>query len=71
MSKAYVATGEYAQLICAYDKNPAKALRAISKKVEKMMLRDEWIMLSGVNVGYDDEGFYNITATVSSTNHAL
>ena len=69
--KAYVATGEHAQLICAYDKNPAKALKAIAKKVEKMMAEDEWIMLSGVNIGYDDEGFYNISATVTTTNHAL
>ena len=51
--KAYVATGEYAQLVCAYDKNPAKALKAISKKVEKMLINDEWLMLSGINVGYD------------------
>lgn len=69
--KAYVATGEYAQLVCAYDKNPAKALRAISKKVEKMLINDEWLMLSGINVGYDDEGFYNISATVTTTKHAL
>jgi hypothetical protein len=69
--KAYVATGEHARLICAYDKNPAKALKSIAKKVEKMMAEDEWIMLSGVNIGYDDEGFYNISATVTTTNHAL
>lgn len=66
--KAYVATGEYAQLVCAYDKNPAKALKAIARKVEKMTHLDEWAMLSGINIGYDDEGFYNITATISSTN---
>ena len=71
MSKAYVATGEYAQMVCAYDKNPAKALKAVAKKVEKMAGNDEWLMLSGINVGYDDEGFYNITATVSSTKHVL
>lgn len=69
--KAYVATGEYAQLVCAYDKNPAKALKAISKKVEKMLINDEWLMLSGINVGYDDEGFYNISATVTTTKHVL
>lgn len=69
--KAYVATGEYAQLVCAYDKNPAKVLKAIARKVEKMLVNDEWLMLSGVNVSYDDEGFYNITATVSSTKHVL
>ena len=69
--KAYVATGEYAQLICAYDKNPAKALKAIAKKVDSMIHEDEWVMLSGVNVGYDDEGFYNITATVSTTKNIV
>lgn len=69
--KAYVATGEYAQLVCAYDKNPAKALKAIARKVEKMTHGDEWAMLSGVNVGYDDEGFYNVSATVTTTKHVL
>lgn len=69
--KAYVATGEYAQLVCAYDKNPAKALKAVARKVEKMLINDEWLMLSGVNVGYDDEGFYNISATVTTTKHVL
>ena len=69
--KAYVATGEYAQLVCAYDKNPAKALKAVARKVEKMLINDEWLMLSGVNVGYDDEGFYNVSATVTTTKHVL
>lgn len=69
--KAYVATGEYAQLVCAYDKNPAAALKKIAKRVEKMTLDDEWLMLSGVNIYYDDEGFYNVTATVSTTKHIV
>lgn len=69
--KAYVATGEYAQLVCAYDKNPAKALKAVARKVEKMLINDEWLMLSGVNIGYDDEGFYNVSATVTTTKHVL
>jgi len=66
MSKAYVATAEYAQLICAYDKNASKALKKIAKKINSMQRQDEWLMLTGVNVGYDEEGFYNVTATVSS-----
>jgi hypothetical protein len=67
--KAYVATGEYAQLVCAYDKNPAKALKAVAKKIDNLQRDDEWLMLSGINVNYDDEGYYGITATVSSTKH--
>lgn len=64
--KAYVATGEYAQLICVSDRNPAKALKKIAKKYEE--LEDGgWTMLTGVNIGYDDEGFYNVTATISTT----
>jgi hypothetical protein len=66
MSKAYLATGEYSQLICAYDKNASKALKKIAKKINSMQRQDEWLMLTGVNVGYDEEGFYNVTATVSS-----
>lgn len=65
--KAYVATGEYAQVICAYDKSPAKALKAVAKKIDKMEREDEWLMLSSVNVNYDDEGYYGITAIVTTT----
>lgn len=64
--KAYVATGEYAQLICAFDKNPAKALKKIAKKYDELASGDEWTMLTGVNIGYDDEGFYHVTATIST-----
>ena len=66
--KAYVATGEYAQVICAYDKSPAKALKAVAKKIDKMEREDEWLMLSSVNVNYDDDGYYGITAIVTTTN---
>lgn len=69
--KAYIATGEYAQLVCAWDKNPARALKAIAKKVEKMTREDEWAMLTGINVYYDDQGLYNITATVSTTSQII
>lgn len=69
--KAYVATGEYAQLLCAYNKNPAKALKAIARKVEKMTVDNDSLMLSGVNICYDDEGFYNVSATVTTTKHTL
>lgn len=64
--KAYIATAEYAQLVCAFDKNPSKALKKIAKKIDEMQGNDEWFMLTSINVGYDDDGFYNITATVSS-----
>lgn len=66
--KAYVATGEYAQVICAYDKSPAKALKAVAKKIDKMEREDEWLMLSSINVNYDDDGYYGITAIVTTTN---
>ena len=65
--KAYIATGEYAQLICAFDKNPAKALKKIAKKYDEVAGGDEWTMLNSVNIGYDDEGFYHVTATISTT----
>lgn len=67
MSKAYVAYSEQATLIIAFDKNPAKAMKKAAKKVAEMQQNDEWLMLSGVNVGYDDEGYYHITATVTTT----
>ena len=66
--KAYVASGEHAQVICAYDKVPAKALKAVAKKIDKMEREDEWLMLSSINVNYDDEGYYGITAIVTTTN---
>lgn len=65
--KAYVASGERAEIICAYDKNPAKALKKIAKLYEELAPFDEWLMLNSVNVYYDDEGFYNVSATVSTT----
>ena len=65
--KAYVANGEKAHVVCAYDKIPAKALKAIAKKIDKMEREDEWLMLSCLNVNYDDEGYYGITAIVTTT----
>lgn len=67
MSKAYVAVGEFATLVCAFDKNPAKALKKAAKKIDQMCDQDEWMMLTGVNVQYDNDGFYCITATVSTS----
>lgn len=67
MSKAYVATGEYVQLVCAYDKNPSKALKKIAKVVDTMMNDNDLTMLSGINIGYDDDGTYSVTAFVSTT----
>ena len=66
--KAYIAKSEHAQVICAYDKIPAKALKAVAKKIDKMEREDEWLMLSSINVNYDDEGYYGITAIVTTTN---
>jgi hypothetical protein len=68
MSKAYIATAERAQILVAFHKNPSKAMKMIAKKINQMQSEDEWLMLSSLNVGYDDEGFYHITATVSSVN---
>jgi hypothetical protein len=67
MNKAYVATGEHAQMICANHKNPSKALNKIGKLIEKLCFDDQNMMLSAINVGYDDDGYYNITAIVSTT----
>lgn len=66
--KAYIARSEQAQVVCAYDKAPAKALKAIAKKIDKMEREDEWLMLTSLNVNYDDEGYYGITAIVTTTN---
>ena len=66
MSNAYLAYAERAQLVCAYDKNPAKALKKAAKLIDDMCETNENVMLTGVNVQFDDDGYYNITATVSS-----
>lgn len=68
MSKAYIATSEQAQLVVAFDKNASKAMKKVAKKIDEMQDSDRWLMLTSLNVGYDDEGFYHITATVSSVN---
>lgn len=65
MSKAYVANGEHIALICGYDKNPAKALKKVAKLVEKITNDDPNVMLSGMNVYFDDEHNYNINAYLS------
>lgn len=65
MSKAYVAFGESVDMICAYDRNPAKALRKVAKLVETLSHSNEGMMLSGVNVYYDDDCIYNVSAFVS------
>ena len=66
MKKAYIATGELATVICAFDKNPAKALKKIARLVDSMTKQDDWTMLSSINVGYD-EGVYQLTATVTTS----
>jgi len=66
MKKAYIATGEFATVICAFDKNPAKALKKIARLVDDMIKKDEWAMLNSLNVGYD-EGIYELTATVTTS----
>ena len=66
MSKAYLATGESSQLICAYGKDPAKALKKAAKLISAVRKYEEDTMLTGVNVGYDDEGFYSIIVTIST-----
>lgn len=68
MSKAYVAHGEKPMLVVAFDKNPSKAMKMVAKQIDVMQDLDEWLMLTSINVGYDDEGYYHITATVSTTN---
>jgi len=68
MNKAYIATAENAQLVVAFDKNPSKAMKDVAKKINQMQHNDEWLMLTSLNVGYDEEGLYHITATVSSVN---
>ena len=65
--KAYIAYGEKAILVIAYDQNPSKAMRKVAKKIERMSASDEWLNLTGLNVSYDDEGYYHIIATVSTT----
>ena len=64
--KAYVAYGEYAELVCAFDKNPAKAMKKVAKKINEMYEESDLLMLTGVNINYDDEGIYYVTATVST-----
>lgn len=63
--KAYVATGEKVQLVCSYDKSASKALKSVAKKIDSMGNEDEWLMLNGINVSYDDDGYYGIVASVS------
>lgn len=69
MSKgmAYVAHGERATLVIAYNKKPAKAMKMVANLITEMQQNDEWLMLSSLNVAYDEEGFYHITATVTTT----
>ena len=69
MSKAYIATGEQAFLVIAFDKSAPKAMKKVAKKIAKMQREDEWLMLIGLNTAYDDEGYYHVTATVSTTGY--
>jgi hypothetical protein len=65
MKKAYIATGELATVICAFDENPAKALKKIARLIDSMTKQDDWAMLSSINVGYND-GTYELTATITT-----
>lgn len=67
MSKnnAYVASGEYAFLVCAYSKTVKGAFKALGKKIDEVS--DENTMLIGINTYFDDDGYYHLTATLSTT----
>jgi hypothetical protein len=67
MSKAYVAHGERAILVVGYDKKPAKAMKRVANLITEMQQEDEWLMLLGLNTSYDEDGYYHVTATLSTT----
>lgn len=71
MSKAYIASGEKALILCSYDKRAGKALRNIGKLVDEVMLVDQNMIVQGINVFLDDDGYYNINATLSTTSMSL
>ena len=67
MSKAYVAHGERAFLVCAFDKRAPKAMKKVANLITELQQNDDWLMLIGLNTAYDDDGFYTVTATLSTT----
>ena len=66
MSKAYIATGEQAFLVIAFDKSAPKAMKKVAKKIAEIQSQDEWVMLIGLNTAYDEDGYYHVTATLST-----
>jgi len=63
---AYVATNEITTLLCAYGVSPGKALREIGKLIDKAIDIDEFVMVTGMNVSYDEDGIFCANATIST-----
>lgn len=65
-SGAYTALGEKPIVICAYGSTPSIALKKLAKLIDKMTKIDDTTTVLSTNCSYDEDGIFNINATVST-----
>jgi len=65
-SGSYIASGEKPYVVCAYGKTPGVALKKLGKVIDKMILLDETVIVLSTNSSYDEDGIFNINATLST-----
>jgi len=64
-SNAYVAWGENPFLVCSYGPTPRKALSKLGRLIDKYIQEDPDILVLGINCHYDEDGLFNVNATLS------
>lgn len=65
-SGSYIASGESPYVVCAYGKTPGVALKKLGKMIDKMIKEDENTIVLSTNSSYDEDGIFNINATLST-----
>jgi hypothetical protein len=62
---AYTAWAENPFVVCAYGQTPNKALKKLGRLIDAYLDEDENTLVLGINCHYDEDGIFNINATLS------
>lgn len=63
---AYIAHGESTMMICSYDKRASRALKKAARAIDKVMFADQYANPVALNISFDDEGYYQVTAIIAT-----
>jgi hypothetical protein len=64
-NNAYVAFGETPIVLCSYGTTPGKAMKKMTKLIDKYINENEDCVVLGLNSHYDEDGTFCMNATIS------